>query len=143
MNKIGLYWITWKYEELSKKGLKSRALGLQDFLVEGVSDDEDREVPGKEFIFLNQDDDEDQVDNEPDDTNTCLTKLIGTRFDDNIRDSSYMLDDESNLEIGGEAIPTSSPASNNFEHVADFEELLFVSLLMKITKHWSLPSRQG
>ncbi|ONK68375.1 uncharacterized protein A4U43_C05F10770 [Asparagus officinalis] len=82
-----------KYRELSKKSLKSRAPGLQDFLVEGVPD-EDREALGGHPI-------------------PPRVPLADARF-------SY-IDDKPDFETMGGVVSMSFPASSHFETVVDFE----------------------
>ncbi|ONK56156.1 uncharacterized protein A4U43_C10F4720 [Asparagus officinalis] len=65
---------------------------------------------------------EEQVDYGHDDTDAYLTEPDDTGDIGDIGGSSYMLDDEPDFEIVGEAMPTSFLASGHIEHVINFED---------------------
>ncbi|ONK78071.1 uncharacterized protein A4U43_C02F13990 [Asparagus officinalis] len=73
---------------------------------------------GKESILL--DDDEEQVDYEPDDTDTYLTEPYNVGLDGDIDVSSYIPDDEPDFGTMGEAVPVSFPTGGHFEPVVNF-----------------------
>ncbi|ONK80362.1 uncharacterized protein A4U43_C01F16840 [Asparagus officinalis] len=89
----------------------------QQIIEEHLAEVEATKVRDNKPISL---DEEKQVDYEPNYSNAYLTEPDDMSFNCNIGDSSFMLDDEPDFKIIGEAFPTSFLASGNFEHIANF-----------------------
>ncbi|ONK68316.1 uncharacterized protein A4U43_C05F10100 [Asparagus officinalis] len=132
-----------RYKELSKKDLKSRVPRLQDFLAEGVLEDEDWEAPsgnstsqrpisvsirepcestftkeplgrGKEPILHDQEKlDDKEKVDYKVDTDTYFTETNDAGFEGDVGESSYMLDGDPGIETMDGTALTSLPASGS------------------------------